>query len=123
MAFGLENSFFTFYYVPYLCVGSFCAIVLGQALSKRMKNDDELHIITTHPNSYENQRVKASEIEVHGNITIHRISVPSHKTGIFSQARTFVTYPLTSLTTLIEIPSGSGFSMALKRLYIPKSIR
>ena len=92
----MKIVFFTFYYPPDLCAGSFRAIALAQALSKRMKNDDELHIITTHPNSYENQRVKASEIEVHGNITIHRISVPSHKSGMFSQARTFVTYALAS---------------------------
>lgn len=92
----MKIVFFTFYYPPDLCAGSFRAIALVQALSKRMKNDDELHIITTHPNRYENHRVKASDIEVHGNITIHRISVPSHKSGMFSQARTFVTYALAS---------------------------
>ena len=92
----MKIVFFTFYYPPDLCAGSFRAIALAQALSKRMKNDDELHIITTHPNRYENHRVKASDIEVHGNITIHRISVPSHKSGMFSQARTFVTYALAS---------------------------
>ena len=92
----MKIVFFTFYYPPDLCAGSFRAIALAQALSKRMKNDDELHIITTHPNRYENHRVKASDIEVHGNIIIHRISVPSHKSGMFSQARTFVTYALAS---------------------------
>ena len=92
----MKIVFFTFYYPPDLCAGSFRAIALAQALSKRMKNDDELHIITTHPNRYENHRVKASDIEVHENITIHRISVPSHKSGMFSQARTFVTYALAS---------------------------
>ena len=92
----MKIVFFTFYYPPDLCAGSFRAIALAQALSKRMKNDDELHIITTHPNRYENHRVKASDIEVHGNITIHRISVPSHKSGMFSQARTFATYALAS---------------------------
>ena len=92
----MKIVFFTFYYPPDLCAGSFRAIALAQALSKRMKNDDELHIITTHPNRYENHRVKASDIEVHENITIHRISVPSHKSGMFSQARTFATYALAS---------------------------
>jgi len=57
-----------------------------------MKNDDELHIVTTHPNRYESHRIKADNIEVRGNITIHRISVPGHKSGMFSQARTFVAY-------------------------------
>jgi len=57
-----------------------------------MKGDDELHIITTHPNRYENHRVKADNIEIHGNITVHRISVPSHKSGMLTQVHTFVTY-------------------------------
>jgi glycosyltransferase involved in cell wall biosynthesis len=92
----LKIVFFTFYYPPDLCAGSFRAIALAQALSKRMKGDDELHIITTHPNRYENHRVKADNIEIHGNITVHRISVPSHKSGMFSQVGTFTTYALAS---------------------------
>ena len=92
----MKIVFFTFYYPPDLCAGSFRAIALSQALSNRMKGDDELHIITTHPNRYENHRVKADNIEIHGNITLHRISVPSHKSGMLSQARSFVTYALAS---------------------------
>ena len=92
----MKIVFFTFYYPPDLCAGSFRAITLAQALSERMKDDDELHIITTHPNRYENHRVKANNVEMHGNITVHRISVPSHKSGMLSQARTFITYALAS---------------------------
>ena len=92
----MKIVFFTFYYPPDLCAGSFRAIALAQALSERMKDDDELHIITTHPNRYENHRVKADNVEMHGNITVHRISVPSHKSGMLSQARTFITYALAS---------------------------
>ena len=85
--------FFTFYYPPDLGAGSFRAIALVKALSKKM-NNDELHIITTHPNRYENHRVKADNIEIDGNITVHRISVPNHKSGMFSQARAFVIYAI-----------------------------
>ena len=92
----MKIVFFTFYYPPDLCAGSFRAIALAQALSERMKNNDELHIITTHPNRYKNHRVKADNVEKHGNITVHRISVPSHKSGIFLQARSFITYALAS---------------------------
>ncbi|AXE61731.1 glycosyltransferase family 4 protein [Candidatus Thioglobus sp. NP1] len=92
----MKIVFFTFYYPPDLCAGSFRAIALAQALSERMKDDDELHIITTHPNRYENHRVKADNVEIHGNITVHRITVPSHKSGMLSQARTFITYALAS---------------------------
>ena len=79
----MKIVFFTFYYPPDLGAGSFRAIALSQALSKRMKNDDELHIITTHPNRYANHKVKAENIETHGNIIVHRISIPNHKSGMF----------------------------------------
>jgi len=92
----LKIVFFTFYYPPDLCAGSFRAIALAQAVSNRMKDNDELHIITTHPNRYENHIVKAENVEINGNIIVHRISVPSHKSGMLSQARSFTTYALAS---------------------------
>ena len=92
----LKIVFFTFYYPPDLSAGSFRAIALAQALSERMKDSDELHIITTHPNRYKNHRVKADNIEKHGNITVHRIAVPSHKSGMLSQSRSFSTYAISS---------------------------
>jgi glycosyltransferase involved in cell wall biosynthesis len=92
----LKIVFFTFYYPPDLCAGSFRAIALAKALSERMKDNDELHIITTNPNRYENHRVKADNVEILWNITVHRIPVPSHKSGMLSQARTFITYALAS---------------------------
>ena len=55
----MKIVFFTFYYPPDLSAGSFRAIALAQALSERMKDDDELHIIMTHLNRYENYKVKA----------------------------------------------------------------
>ena len=92
----MKIVFFTFYYPPDLCAGSFRAIALAQAVSNRMKDNDELHIITTHPNRYENHIVKAENVEINGNIIVHRISVPSHKSGMLSQARSFTTYALAS---------------------------
>ena len=99
----MKIVFFTFYYPPDLCAGSFRAIALAQALSKRMKDDDELHIITTHPNRYENHRVRADNIEIHENIIVHRITVPSHKSGMLSQAHTFKTYALASYKLSINL--------------------
>jgi len=92
----LKIVFFTFYYPPDLCAGSFRAIALVQSLSKKMKENDELHIITTHPNRYENHREKANNIQKNGNVTVHRFSVPSHKSEMFSQARSFASYALAS---------------------------
>jgi len=88
----LKIVFFTFYYPPDLCAGSFRASALAQALSKKMANGDELHIITTHPNRYKEHRVRAENIEVDGKITIHRILVPEHNSGMLLQIRTFNVY-------------------------------
>ena len=92
----MKIVFFTFYYPPDIGAGSFRAIALAQALSERIRDNDELHVITTHPNRYENHRVKADNLEIHGNITVHRIFVPSHKSGMLSQVRAFATYALAS---------------------------
>ena len=90
----MKIVFFTFYYPPDLCAGSFRAISLAKFLSRRLGVNDELHIITTHPNRYQNHRVKADNIEIDGKVTVHRISVPGHKSGMLSQTRTFSVYAL-----------------------------
>jgi glycosyltransferase involved in cell wall biosynthesis len=92
----LKIVFFTFYYPPDIGAGSFRAIALAQALSERIRDNDELHVITTQPNRYENHRVKADNVEIRGNITVHRIFVPGHKSGMLSQVRAFATYALAS---------------------------
>jgi glycosyltransferase involved in cell wall biosynthesis len=84
--------FLTYYYPPDLSAGSFRSIALAKALSLKMKSNDMLHIITTHPNRYKSYRVDASNVEINDKITIHRISVPSHKSGMFSQSLSFCIY-------------------------------
>jgi glycosyltransferase involved in cell wall biosynthesis len=92
----MKIVFFTFYYPPDLCAGSFRAVALVRALSKRLKDNDELHVITTHPNRYKSYRVKAENIEVDGKITIHRITVPEHDSDILLQIRTFSVYAVSA---------------------------
>jgi len=95
--------FFTFYYPPDLCAGSFRAVALAKALSSKMAEGDELHIITTHPNRYANYRVEADNIEVDGKIKVHRITVPSHQCGMLSQELTFSVYALTAYKLCVKI--------------------
>ena len=82
----------TFYYSPDLSAGSFRATALVQALKKKMNTNDNLHIITTHPNRYANYRKDVKNIEIDGNVSIHRIAVPSHKSGMISQMHTFTIF-------------------------------
>jgi len=99
----LKIVFFTFYYPPDLSAGSFRAIALAQALSKRLNNNDELHIITTHPNRYATHRVEAEDIEIDGKTIIHRIDVPRHQGGMFSQIRTFGVFAFSAFRLCREL--------------------
>jgi len=99
----LKIVFFTFYYPPDLSAGSFRAISLAKALSAKMENGDELHVITTHPNRYSNHRVEASDFEVDGKVNVHRIEVPSHQSGMLSQAYTFAVYAVEAFQLCREI--------------------
>lgn len=92
----MKVVFFTFYYPPDLCAGSFRAAALVKALTKKLSDNDQLHVITTHPNRYASHRIEAKDIEVNGNITIHRIAVPRHQSGMISQTRTFGVFAFTA---------------------------
>ena len=61
-----------------------------------MEDGDELHIITTHPNRYASHKVMAKDLEIDGKITIHRIAVLEHDSGMLSQVRTFSVYFLSA---------------------------
>ena len=88
----MKIVFFSFYYPPDLCAGSFRAVALASALEKKISANDELHVITTHPNRYADYREEAEDIELNGNVTIHRVSVPIHKSTIISQILSFIVY-------------------------------
>jgi glycosyltransferase involved in cell wall biosynthesis len=92
----LKIIFFTFYYPPDLSAGSFRAISLVKALSKKICSNDELHIITTHPNRYSSHKVLAKDIELNGNIVIHRMMAPNHHSSMISQSRTFYAYAVSA---------------------------
>jgi len=83
---------FTFYYPPDLGAGSFRAVALVQALSNKISLGDELHVVTTFPNRYATHKEFAKDSERNGNIMIHRVQVPSHQSGMLSQARTFTVF-------------------------------
>ena len=92
----MKIIFFTFYYPPDLSAGSFRAVALAKELAKKLASNDELHIITTHPNRYAGHKVTANDIELDGKITIHRIVVPGHRSGMLSQSRSFGVYAISA---------------------------
>jgi len=82
--------FLSFYFEPDLCAGSFRAKELVRGLASRLSYNDSLHIMTTMPNRYQSFRVEAAALEKRGNVTIDRIGVPLHKSGMIDQARVFM---------------------------------
>ena len=79
----------SFYYYPDLSAGSFRTTALVKKLLKRGAN---VEIITSMPNRYSSFKPDALNYENTKNLTIHRIDLPSHKSGMADQIKAFVTY-------------------------------
>lgn len=85
--------YLSFYFRPDLCAGSFRNSPLVDELGEQIKNKDiEIDVLTTSPNRYSTFREEYQEKEKMGNITIERIVVPPHESGIKDQVFSFKTY-------------------------------
>src|SRR5690606_27256522 len=82
----------SFYFPPDLSAGSFRAKALVDALREVMPNDLAIDVITTMPNRYHSLLEDAPREETDGAVTIRRISLPGHKSGMADQARSFAAY-------------------------------
>lgn len=87
----------TFYYEPDLCAGSFRASAFIRALKRSVTANDSIDIVTTMPNRYGSFRAEAFDFERNENITIKRIKVPPHKSGLIDQAKAFLVYFINTL--------------------------
>lgn len=95
--------FFTFYFPPDLSAGSFRAEALVESLSKKIQDDDEIHIISSHPSRYNTYQAKVEDNEIYGNIIVHRIMIPKNKNGMFSQIRSFIIYAFSGYKICLKI--------------------
>lgn len=82
----------TFYYEPDLCAGSFRATAFVKALSSAVGPGGHIDVVTTCPNRYSTFSAECEQTEQKGNVTIKRIKVPPHKSGLFDQAKSFFVY-------------------------------
>lgn len=82
----------TFYYKPDLSAGSFRTTAFVDELQKLVDKESQLEVITTLPNRYHSFEQKALACEVVGNVTIRRIKLPGHKSGMLDQSRAFMKY-------------------------------
>ncbi|GAA4406129.1 glycosyltransferase family 4 protein [Nibrella viscosa] len=84
--------YLTFYFKPDLCAGSFRNTPLVEELSALLSADDHIHVVTTQPNRYQTFQVAAPPHEQRGNLTIDRVTVPLHASGLTDQIRSFAAY-------------------------------
>jgi glycosyltransferase involved in cell wall biosynthesis len=79
----------SFYFPPDLSAGSFRTKALVDAL-RRARPDAEIDVITTQPNRYRSHAQAVTEIEDIAGISITRIPLPAHSSGMVDQSRAFV---------------------------------
>ena len=79
----------SFYYKPDLCAGSFRCTALVDELAK---TGASIHVITTVPNRYESFKVEADKFNKTNNVAIDRITIPSHRSGMLDQIKSFYVF-------------------------------
>lgn len=82
----------SFYYHPDLSAGSFRTSALVKALLEQLPADSQIELITTLPNRYSSFTNDAPEYEVHPQLTVHRVALPAHQSGMIDQSKAFLCY-------------------------------
>jgi glycosyltransferase involved in cell wall biosynthesis len=82
----------SFYYRPDLCAGSFRTTAFVAALRERSPPGTIIEVITTLQNRYHTFTQEAAEIEFDGEVEIHRIKLPGHRSDMMGQSRAFLKF-------------------------------
>lgn len=82
----------SFHFQPDLSAGSFRNSALVEAIQKKLPKGSEITVMTTLPNRYSSFSVDAPKHETSSGLIIHRVALPSHKSGMLDQSMAFVTY-------------------------------
>lgn len=80
----------SFYFQPDLCAGSFRTTALVEELKHHPGT--LIDVITTLPNRYASFSKEAQALEISENVKIRRIALPSHKSGMLDQIKSFITF-------------------------------
>ncbi len=82
----------SFYYAPDLSAGSFRATALVESLRRRLPEGTEIDVVTTLPNRYHSFTAEAPERERNGAVSIRRLVLPNHKSGMLDQSKAFLSF-------------------------------
>ncbi|MBE0621685.1 MAG: glycosyltransferase family 4 protein [Burkholderiales bacterium] len=87
----------SFYYEPDLSAGSFRTTALVRALLEILPGDAQIEVITTMPNRYSSFTATVPESEQFDRLTIRRISIPAHRSGMLDQSKAFLAFAFGAL--------------------------
>lgn len=82
----------SFYFRPDLSAGSFRTTSLVNALKQKIPADGQIDVLTTLPNRYSSFSIEALKEEKVPGLSIVRIALPPHKSGMFDQAKAFISF-------------------------------
>lgn len=82
----------SFHYSPDLSAGSFRARAVVDALHERMPPASHIDVLTSLPNRYSSYSPDASQSEEQPGVSIHRIVLPRHRSGMLGQSTAFSWY-------------------------------
>ncbi|MCK0107323.1 glycosyltransferase family 4 protein [Marinobacter sp. S0848L] len=82
----------SFYFQPDLSAGSFRNTAFVESLLQVLPHGSEIDVVTTLPNRYSGFSAEAPEEEIRQGVTIKRVELPAHKSGMVDQSRAFLSY-------------------------------
>lgn len=82
----------SFYFKPDLSAGSFRATAFVDALRVKIPIGGQIDVLTTLPNRYSSFSVEAPAEELSPGLSIVRILLPHHKSGMLDQANSFISF-------------------------------
>ena len=82
----------SFYFRPDLSAGSFRTTSLVNAIQQKTSSDGQIDVLTTLPNRYSSFSIEALAEEKVPGLSIFRIALPQHKSGMFDQAKAFISF-------------------------------
>lgn len=82
----------SFYFRPDLSAGSFRSTAFVDALKEKMLIDGQIDVLTTLPNRYSSFSVEAPAEEKLPGVSIVRVALPPHQSGMLDQAKAFISF-------------------------------
>lgn len=82
----------SFYFAPDLSAGSFRTTAVVRELKRQLPTDSHIDVLTTMPNRYSSFNAQVPETEEESRLSIHRVRLPPHRSGMIDQSRAFLAY-------------------------------